>query len=236
MAINAINGITASTATVINGISGVDEVNGLELSGGGGPTLVKYEDFEASGAEYVALNTLTGWTDKIAGIYVYWAGTVGGVPKVAFPANAANSLTYYSAGTPSENQTVEGTLTAVSTGSGIYIGPATRVQAGSNDCYYILTDGDYIALNKRIGGTEDNILTPSTGYGLVIGNKIRLVTTGSGSATRLTVQKNTSGSWVNVSGLVSVDPGAYLGSGYGGIAGYGNGTSTTMDDWYWYND
>lgn len=35
MAINAINGIAVDTDSEINGISGVDEVNGLELSGGG---------------------------------------------------------------------------------------------------------------------------------------------------------------------------------------------------------
>lgn len=65
MAINAINGISVSTSSTINGISGVDEVNGIEIAGGGGftPPAGTFVWFKADELALSNSDPVSSWPD-----------------------------------------------------------------------------------------------------------------------------------------------------------------------------
>lgn len=226
--INARNGVSITTASTINGVTPVSAVNGLTVVAGGGPTLIKSEDFSSAASGTNALSDITGWTQK-TGSMVTTDGYIG--KQVYATTTGAHSLYYWSPGATALDQSVE--VTYGSQNSNGYLGAAVRVQSGADSAYWAVSNGTGLVLEKRIAGTV-TALVNNTSEGAM--DKVRISVAGSGSATRLSVEKDTGSGWVAVSGMSNIDPSDYLGAGAGGIAAYSQEILTRVTLFVWYND
>jgi hypothetical protein len=192
-----------------------------------GPTLVKFEDFQSAAAGSNNLSDITGWVSLHNTIGT--SDLLGG--KYAFPASAgpANAGYRWDTGADSLDQRVECEVTALD-GAG-NIGPCVRCQAGAVSYYalYITATNLYLYEWNAGSAAEVTSLLVTTD----VGDKLALIATGSGAATRLNVEMDTGGGWVNV--ISDANPATDLGEGKGGIGSFGDTQMVGLDNWYWYD-
>ena len=190
------------------------------ITGGGGGGGALYEDdFAWVATNGVLLDTNVNWTIQQGVMKGYNDSGVPTPHRGFYPAvDSADSCAYWDTGTPSENQRIEVTLG--DSYNDCWIGAAARVQAGAVSYYSVLANhfiSGSIVLAKTVAGTRTSLVSQIGAHTFAVGDKVALEVTGTGAATRLTVQKYVSGAWVNVSGMVAIDPTTYLGAGYGGV-------------------
>jgi hypothetical protein len=137
------------------------------------------------------------------------------------PASAGECMAHWNADTFSDNQYATATLTSLGT-SGVWVGVSVRAAASGASGYglYAATSsGQTDYLYKLVSGTYTTIDSIAGTY--AVGNTIRLEVSG----TTLTPMRNGSTHAMGTSTDSSHS------SGYGGVAGYGNGyTTNNLDD------
>lgn len=193
-----------------------------------GNVLVKYEDFSSAAAGNNPLSGITGWVDRELAV-----NTTNGSVTECYGGGAVYSCTYWTNGASSLNQRVE--LTLKTTGFN-YLGTAGRVQTGAVSYYYAVSrpSAGTWTLEKRIASVSTVLASGSVGW--TTNNKIALTVTGSGSATRLGIERFSGSAWTVLTN--GVDPGSYLGTGKAGVFSYGTeppGSTVRGDDWRWYD-
>lgn len=179
---------------------------------------------------YADLSDLNGqgnWVSEVGSFVIKKPASDG---SVRCDASSTDSIARKSTPLFAPNQMVEITLERPGIGTGS-LGVTARCQSGAGTCYGILWDdsSNSLVLFYMNAGVWNQIAVVTRNY--VTGAKIRISVTGSSTATRLSVDQNTTGSWVNV--WTNQDPGFYLDSGQPGIYGYGNEGSGGLhgDDW-----
>lgn len=212
-----------STSGVEGGIGVSAE---FTVTGGSGPTLVKYEDFETGGVGAHPITDIAGWSNKEGATGV--SDLFGG--HHAYPDNSGDySCAFWSSGADSLNQRVEFTVEDVS--PSIYFGAAVRVQGGSVSFYALYCNTTNISLQERHSGVS-SVLT-NTPFALSQGDKVAIEVIGSGLLTQISVEVNTGSGWTSLDpGIVPTIP---LGVGKAGINGYGQSGIVGISEWSWFD-
>lgn len=206
--------------------------NGTGIScagGGGGPTLVASDNFDAY-TSGVVLADQAGWGALSASTALIYNPSGDGSVYAGSQGMARNTATF------NADQRSVCTLQAMTGGSFKFVCVGVRCQAGADTRYWFQTDGTNWYLVVRIAASQ-TVITSGT-HSVASGDRIALNATGAGSATRLTAQVYTGGSWSNVTGAVSVDPGAglYIDGGAAGVGGDSSDTAGAQgDDWEGWN-
>jgi hypothetical protein len=135
--------------------------------------------------------------------------------------------------TVTANQRVEFTLDAVTAGGGFDLaGGAVRIQSGAATGYMVCASAGDLYLFEVVGGTAATIMS-DTAMTLIAGDRIALEVTGTGAATRLTVQLNDGSGWVNW--WTSINPPTDIDGGYPGIGSWiFGGPNNRIDDFKFY--
>lgn len=199
--------------------------------GGGGPTLVASENFDAFSNNDL-LDDGADWVATSGSIQVlkpggdgYVVPSAGGVIGIAYHTDTVNA-----------NHRAEATIQAVPAGNDEFnwIGPAVRCQVGAASAYGVVAGHDDLYLVKFNAGTQATI-NSDTSSTFSAGYKIAIEASGSGSATRLKVQIDTGGGWVDK--WTNVDPGGtYLDGGNAGVCSWLlNDNNNQLDDWFSYD-
>lgn len=199
--------------------------------GGGGLTLIASDNFD-SYANGALLESQTGWTTFLGSMEVYKPLSNGMVTA------GSGNLMVRRTDAFSTNQRSEAIAATFNPGSYRTLAVGVRCQSGGADTrYFFSTDGGTIAyLIARVAGVQTVINNGSFAPTLTAGDGIALEATGTGSATRLTVQVRRSGVWSNLTGYVNIDPGVYIDGGYPGIGGdQSTFVDSGADSWAGYN-
>ncbi len=132
------------------------------------------------------------------------------------------AFAHWSADIFNANHRSEATLSGTA-GGGAFALVAVRADDSAATGYTFFTEGSTWYLIDYIAGAQ-HVITSGTAA-VAAGDKIALEATGAGSATRLTLQKYTSGAWSDVA--AAVDPGSshYIDGGSPGVGGQDNGAS-----------
>lgn len=190
-----------------------------------------------------AVETFNGFTNNqalnVAGTWTYRHGTwvvqvsAGNGSVYMSTAGGTTSAAYWTAHAGSQDHRVEWTHNVAAAYP--KIGGAVRIQAAEKAWYDVVVDNARVRLRKVADSagtptptTIQEILHSVSGIDPVT-TTFALSVTGSGAATRLTVQVDEGAGWTDL--MASVDPGTYLGSGYYGIGAVGNDPGTKIDVW-----
>lgn len=181
-------------------------------------------------ADGALLESQTNWASVTGSIKIVNPGSAG---RFMGNTSSANTCVRYTAGTWSANQSV--TIFIRTNNTTNYVGAAVRCSGsgGTGACYRAIFSGvnGSIFVSRLNGGVNTDITSYAT-TGLVVNDQMRLSVTGSGSSTRLHIEKFSGGSWSDI--VAALDPGGtYISSGNPGVATYTTGTTTEMggDDW-----
>ncbi len=197
----------------------------------GGPTQIASDNFD-SYANFSDLNGQGNWVNvssTAVGIFNP-TGTAG----VAY-ATSAGAAQFFIRNTAvvNEDQYAETTIDTPDDTQFNAVGPAVRCQAGEDSGYGLLHAHGTLYLQNRKAGTVTTITSTAKTY--VAGDKIRIVATGAGGATRLAVYENTGSGWVSV--WTNQTPNDNLAGGFGGMmslldaAAYNNATDWAVGNW-----
>lgn len=197
-------------------------------AGGGGPTLVASDNFDAY-ADADQLELQSGWTSVNGGVDIEKAASDGST-------FGATQGMVRSTATFSGNQRSVATCELLTPGSFAFVCVGVRCQAGADTRYWIQSDGTNWYLVHRVAGSQ-SVLASGT-HSITSGARLALEASGTSTATRLTAQVYTGGSWSNITGAVNIDPGSgkYIDGGTPGIGGDGaSSTDARGDEWEGYN-
>jgi hypothetical protein len=134
------------------------------------------------------------------------------------------------AGSFNANQYSEITVAGAISGGHGAPGAVVRAVPSATSWYYARMYAATAKIELYRYASSTSTLITDVAHTFAAGHKLRLEVTGTGSATRLTVKKDTGGGWVDV--ITSVDPGGtYIDSGNPGIF-HNNPTDDSLLD-YW---
>jgi hypothetical protein len=194
------------------------------------------DDFESYPNSFTDLNGLSNWVADATAFYTKLTTDEHTIE----PGLSTREAAYFS-GTIDANHRSEVTFADIADPAyGLIMGPSVRINS-SRDNYYAV-GFVYVSGNKKLqlgrvnGGTWTQI---GSDYDTTIseGDELSIEVTGSGSATRLTVQERIGGgSWDDIA--TDVDPGGtYIDGGNPGVWAYavfGNDDTITIGEWKGY--
>lgn len=207
-------------AVVVNG-----PITPAPAGGGGSPTLIATDNFTAY-ADDQNLNTTGNWANVVGSYKIFTASGTKVAIGTAF--GGTNGVYWIGAGTITTDQYSE--ITVYYSGSpSTLVGACVRASVGGGGNFYRAEwfQGD-VYLQKYVAGTGSNITTVA--FAMADNYKIRLGVTGTGSATRLTVDVDTGSGFTPL--ISAIDPGGtYLDTGGVGMSTDDNGTPTAVRSW-----
>lgn len=231
--VKTVAGIALASVKTVCGlaIASVQTIAGVDnTGGGGGPTLVASDNFDAY-AGATDLGSEANWVATSGNIEVYKPAADSSL----IPSSGGTIGIVYNIATFAADQRGEVTIDAAA-GSQLFdwIGVSVRCQSGSASCYAVIMGATDLYLIKINGGTQATI-NSDLGMTLVAGNRIAIEASGTGAATRLKVQVDTGGGWVDK--WTNQDPGGtYLDGGAVGVASWLlSGNTNRIDDWFGYD-
>lgn len=196
--------------------------------GGGGPTLVAQDNFD-SYVDNSNLDDAANWVGETGTINVRKPASDGSLsPGVSAVGVYRHTATF------SANQRCEMTIDAAGAGGNFdWIGPAVRVQTGAATCYAVVFSSTDLYLISVNAGTQATINSDS-GMTLTAGNRIAIEASGSGTSTRLKVQVDTGGGWVDK--WTDQNPAVDIDGGACGVANWLLSSVVNLaDDWKGYD-
>lgn len=229
------------TSIAATGGGGEHELNIRAVSPSGVAGTATAEEFTLTGVTMIASDNFNSYSNEsLLSSQSGWAN-VSGAMTIVKPASdggtfGVSQAMCRSTATYGADQRSVATCRILTPGSFEFVTVGVRCQSGSNTRYHFQTDGTSWYLVATISGTQTT-LTNGT-HSITSGARIALEATGAGSATRLTAQVHTGGSWSNVTGVVSYDPSAvaYIDGGTPGIGHDGpNPAAALGDDWEGWN-
>lgn len=187
-----------------------------------GPTLIFTEPFTYANG---SIATSSG------GLWIIKEGTISiDTNRVTAGTHTDYAMAYRNT-VVAANQRAELTLPATGAASH-WMGPAVRVQAGSVAGFYVITRGTELDLDKVVAGVHTN-LQFDVSANISSGHKLAIEVSGTGAATRIKVQVDTGGGWVDK--WTNIDPSASIDSGFVGVAGWNDLSQTFGDNLLGYN-
>lgn len=193
-----------------------------------GATLVASDNFDAY-THLSALSDQTGW-GPVNGYVAIIKPSADGVIEGSVQSAARRTDTF------SANQRSVLTTVSVDPGNYRFVSVQVRCQSGTNTRYWFQTDGSNWFLLVGLAGSYASLSSGT--HSIAAGDRIALSVTGAGSATRLTAQHYSGGSWADISGATNIDPGSgnYIDGGTPGVgADNGAGSLCTGDYWEGWN-
>jgi hypothetical protein len=197
------------------GVGTVGSLGSGVVSAPSGPTEIASDTF-SSYTHGSNLSASANWTAIVNDFITISASYVRGTTASAF------NVVYWSGDSFNSDQYSEVIIRDTSA----WAGPAVRLAASQGYGVKVLTSSVQLF---SFNGSSDSNLTSYT-VSPVLGDKVKIKVSGSGSSTRLTVAYDTGSGYSDV--ITDYDPGAgkYYDGGSAGMITYGNG-ATSIDDW-----
>lgn len=174
---------------------------------------IAWDDFDSYGTSFV-IGDAADWTAVLGSQSGFTAGVVATEGQDGFLIASSTSLHYHTS-SPNANHRAEVVIKAAGAGGNFdWLGAAVRVQEGSADGYGVVFSSADLYLLRYDAGVL-TILNSDTAETLSPGDQISIEASGTGSATRLTVQVNKGAGWVTK--WSNVDPGTYYDGGHAGL-------------------
>lgn len=165
--------------------------------------------------------------DEVLSVNANWTNNSG---QIAINSNAiypnssfTDSMVHWSAGSFSDDQYSEGTITAITSGN--YIGVAVRCADAADTGYRFVGDSTDSELGWLNAGSYTAISTGGNAFSP--GDVVKIEVSGSSPNIAITcyINGSTAGAPAAVTGRTEID------SGRPGVASYGDSINTKMDDW-----
>lgn len=226
------SGETCSAFAYTQPGNGIEDASGNDLATFSGRQAdVTNNSTQSAGPTEVASDAMNYGTngsiganwEVLVGSFVSW-GTNGTIGSNSSGHNAAR---WQGAGTFNADQYSECTVSQVGIDE---IGVIARAAAGSSSYYFARFNNNLskIQLYRRNAGVATLVADPSNTASA--GHKLRLEVSGTGSATRCVVKKDTGSGWETA--IASIDPGGtYIDSGNPGIHAASATGSSRFDSW-----